>query len=89
MYIDNQRSWFMHNGQHTNRINVGISIGSIIGILLDLNNGTLRFYINNQPHGSIAFTNLTQGDVYYPAVSLNKNVHLTLTSGLDRLSINL
>ncbi|CAF2051648.1 unnamed protein product [Rotaria magnacalcarata] len=83
MYIDSQRSWFMHNGQHTNRINSGITVGSVIGILLDLNNGTLSFYINDEPHGPIAFSNLTQGGVYYPAVSLNKNVQLTLVSGLD------
>jgi len=83
MYIDSQRSWFMHNGQHTNRINGGISVGSVIGILLDLNNGTLSFYINDESHGPIAFSNLTQGGVYYPAVSLNKNVQLTLVSGLD------
>ncbi|CAF1091487.1 unnamed protein product [Rotaria magnacalcarata] len=83
MYIDSQRSWFMHNGQHSNRINGGISIGSVIGILLDLNNGTLSFYVNDQPRGPVAFSNLTQGGVYYPAVSLNKNVQLTLDSGLD------
>mgnify|MGYP000126725283 CR=1 FL=1 len=88
MYVDNQRSWFVHNGQHTNRINCGISIGSVIGIVLNLNNGTLSFDINDQPHGSIAFSNLTQGDVYYPAVSLNRNVHLTLVSGFDLSSIN-
>ena len=84
MYVDNQRSWFMHNGQHIHRINGGISIGSIIGIVLDLNNGTLRFYLNDKPHGSIAFSNLIQDDIYYPAVSLNKNIHLTLVSGLDQ-----
>lgn len=88
MYIDNQRSWFMHNGQHINRINGGISIGSVIGVLLDLDNGTLRFYLNDQPHGSIAFTNLTKGDIYYPAVSLNKNVHLTINSRVNPRAIN-
>ena len=83
MYIDSQRSWFIHNGQHTHRINNGITIGSVIGILLDLDNGTLSFYINDQPHGPVAFSNLIQGNVYYPAVSLNKNVQLTLVSGID------
>ena len=73
----------MHNGQHTNRINGGIQVGSVIGVLLDLNQGILRFYIDDRPHGPIAFTNLRQGDLYYPAVSLNKNVQLTLVSGLD------
>ena len=83
MYIDSQRSWFMHNGQHTNRINSGITVGSIIGVLLDLNHGTLSFYINDESHGPVAFSNLTQNSVYYPAVSLNKNVQVTLISGLD------
>jgi hypothetical protein len=73
----------MHNGQHINRINGGISIGSVIGVLLDLNNGRLSFYINGKRHGEFAFSNLIQGEVYYPAVSLNKTVHLTLVSGLD------
>ena len=73
----------MHHGQHTNRTNGGISIGSVVGVLLNLDAGTLSFYINDEPHGPVAFTNLTQGDVYYPAVSLNKNVQLTLVSGLD------
>lgn len=83
MYIDSQRSWFMHNGQHTNRINGGITVGSVVGVLLDLNNGTLSFYVNDQPHGPVAFTNLPLDGVYYPAVSLNKNVQMTMTSGLD------
>ena len=83
MYIDNQRSWFMHNGQHINRINGGIARGSVVGVLLDLKNGQLSFYINGQRHGEIAFSNLIQGDVYYSAVSLNKNVQLTLISGLE------
>ena len=43
----------------------------------------VSFYINDEAHGPIAFTNLTQGGVYYPAVSLNKNVQLTLVSGLN------
>jgi tripartite motif-containing protein 9/67 len=73
----------MHNGQHTNRLNRGITHGSVIGVRLDLNQGTLRFYIDDQAHGPIAFNNLVQGDIYYPAISLNKNVHVTLVSGLE------
>ena len=83
MYIDSERSWFMHDGQHTNRLNGGIRLGSIIGVLLNLTDGTLRFFIDRHSHGPVAFTNLKSGDVFYPAVSLNKNVHLTLISGLQ------
>ncbi|CAF0802859.1 unnamed protein product, partial [Didymodactylos carnosus] len=81
MYIDSERSWFMHNGQHTNRQVGGIGVGSVIGLLLDLNNGTLSFYVNDEPQGPVAFTNLH--GIFYPAISLNKNVHVTLQSGLD------
>ncbi|CAF0767007.1 unnamed protein product [Didymodactylos carnosus] len=80
MYIDSERSWFMHNGQHTNRQTGGIGVGSVIGLLLDLNNGTLSFYVNDEPQGPIAFTNLH--GVFYPAVSLNKNVHMDQSSDL-------
>lgn len=83
MYIDSERSWFMHNGQHTHRLNGGIHVGSVIGILLDLTQGTLRYFIDDQPHGPIAFSNLNLGDVYYPAVSLNKNVQLMLVTDLE------
>jgi tripartite motif-containing protein 9/67 len=85
MYIDSKRSWFIHNGKHLNRIdnNGGIQQGSIIGVLLDLNNGTLSYFINDETHGGgIAFSKLPKG-VYYPAFSLNKNVQITLNSGLE------
>ena len=81
MYIDTKRSWFMHAGQHTDRSEGGIAAGSVVGILLDLNQHTLSFYVNEEPHGPVAFTGL-QG-VFYPAVSLNRHVQVTLHSGLD------
>lgn len=83
MYVDSERSWFMHNGQHTNRLNGGIRLGSIIGVLLDLNDRTLKFFIDRQQRGSVAFSNFKLNEVFYPAVSLNKNVHLTVVSGLQ------
>jgi tripartite motif-containing protein 9/67 len=82
MYIDAQRSWFMHNGKHTTRIDRGIQQGCVIGCLLDLNNNTLSFFVNDEPHGGIAFNKLPKG-LFYPAFSLNKNVEITLTSGLE------
>jgi tripartite motif-containing protein 9/67 len=83
MYIDSKRSWFMHNGKHLNRIDSGIRQACVIGVLLDLNNFTLSFYVNDELHGTgPAFIKLPKG-VYYPAFSLNKNVQITLNSGLE------
>lgn len=81
MYIDGKRSWFMHNSEHTDRTEGGIRKGSVVGVLLDLRQHTLSFFVDGHPHGPIAFTGL-QG-VYYPAVSLNHNVTVTLHSGLE------
>jgi tripartite motif-containing protein 9/67 len=82
MYIDCKRSWFMHSGKHFNRIDNGIQQGCVIGILLDLNRYQLSYFVNDEPHGNVAFTKLPKG-VYYPAFSLNKNVQITLNSGLE------
>ena len=80
MYIDSKRSWFMHSGQHMDRTDGGIACSSVIGVLLDLNQHTLCFYVNEEPHGPIAFSGLH--GVFYPAISLNRNVQVTLHSGL-------
>lgn len=82
MYIDSKRSWFMHSGKHLNRIDNGIQQGAVIGILLDLNKSTLSYFVNDEPHGAVAFSKLPKG-VYFPAFSLNKNVQITLNSGLE------
>ncbi|XP_033846852.1 E3 ubiquitin-protein ligase TRIM9 isoform X2 [Periophthalmus magnuspinnatus] len=81
MYVDNNRSWFMHNNSHTNRAEGGISKGATVGVLLDLIKRTLTFYINKEQHGPIAFENLD--GVFVPAVSLNRNVQVTLLTGLE------
>ncbi|XP_075893656.1 E3 ubiquitin-protein ligase TRIM9 [Nelusetta ayraudi] len=81
MYVDNNRSWFMHNNSHTNRAEGGITKGSTVGILLDLTQHTLTFYINKEQHGPTAFEALD--GVFVPAVSLNRNVQVTLLSGLE------
>uniref|UniRef100_A0A673V4Z0 E3 ubiquitin-protein ligase TRIM9 n=1 Tax=Suricata suricatta TaxID=37032 RepID=A0A673V4Z0_SURSU len=80
MYVDNNRSWFMHNNSHTNRTEGGITKGATIGVLLDLNRKNLTFFINDEQQGPIAFENVE--GMFFPAVSLNRNVQVTLHTGL-------
>ncbi|KAM6201694.1 E3 ubiquitin-protein ligase TRIM9 isoform 17-T17 [Rhynchocyon petersi] len=80
MYVDNNRSWFMHNNSHTNRTEGGITKGATIGVLLDFNRKTLTFFINDEQQGPIAFENVE--GMFFPAVSLNRNVQVTLHTGL-------
>lgn len=54
----------------------GITKGSTVGILLDLTQHTLTFYINKEQHGPTAFEGLD--GVFVPAVSLNRNVQVSL-----------
>ena len=48
MYIDGERSWFLHGDQHSGRTDGGISPGMTVGVLLDLNKNTIRFYVNEE-----------------------------------------
>ncbi|XP_043930245.1 E3 ubiquitin-protein ligase TRIM9 isoform X3 [Protopterus annectens] len=80
MYVDNNRSWFMHNNSHTNRTEGGITKGATIGVLLDLGRRILLFSINDEQQGPVAFENLE--GLFFPAVSLNRNVQVTLHTGL-------
>uniref|UniRef100_A0A8C4QU01 Tripartite motif containing 9 n=1 Tax=Eptatretus burgeri TaxID=7764 RepID=A0A8C4QU01_EPTBU len=81
MYVDNNRSWFIHNNQHTGRAEGGIGKGSTVGVLLDLNKRSLSFFIDEMQQGLVAFLGL-EGP-FYPAVSLNRNVQVTLHTGLE------
>ncbi|XP_022914480.1 E3 ubiquitin-protein ligase TRIM9 isoform X2 [Onthophagus taurus] len=81
MYIDRQRSWFQHAGGHEQRVEGGISAGGTVGVLLDLNRHTLAFFVNEEPQGTIAFRDLY--GVFYPAVSINRGVSVTLHTALD------
>ncbi|XP_046658047.1 E3 ubiquitin-protein ligase TRIM9-like isoform X1 [Daphnia pulicaria] len=81
MYIDHQRSWFLHNNVHSHRTDGGIDVGSTVGVLLDLDRRQLSFFVNEEPQGTVAFVDLC--GVFYPAVSLNRNVQVTLHSALD------
>ncbi|XP_075568257.1 E3 ubiquitin-protein ligase TRIM9 isoform X2 [Pelecanus crispus] len=80
MYVDNNRSWFMHSNSHTNRTEGGITKGATVGVLLDLTRRTLTFSINEDQQGPVAFENLE--GLFFPAVSLNRNVQVTLHTGL-------
>ncbi|XP_008516939.2 E3 ubiquitin-protein ligase TRIM9 isoform X6 [Equus przewalskii] len=58
----------------------GITKGATVGVLLDLNRKTLTFFINDEQQGPIAFENVD--GLFFPAVSLNRNVQVTLHTGL-------
>ncbi|XP_040098701.1 tripartite motif-containing protein 67 isoform X12 [Oryx dammah] len=81
MYVDNNRSWFMHGNSHTNRTEGGVCKGATVGVLLDLNKHTLTFFINGQQQGPTAFSHVD--GVFMPALSLNRNVQVTLHTGLE------
>ena len=80
MYIDESRSWFMHADSHHSQTEGGIKRESIIGVLLDLDKHTLSYNVDEEPHGPIAFTDLH--GVFFPAISINRNVQITLRTGL-------
>ncbi|XP_056403354.1 E3 ubiquitin-protein ligase TRIM9 isoform X2 [Hyla sarda] len=80
MYVDNNRSWFMHNNSHTNRTEGGITKGATVGVLLDFTRRTLTFSINEEQQGPVAFENME--GLLFPAVSLNRNVQVTLHTGM-------
>ncbi|XP_068404949.1 tripartite motif-containing protein 67 isoform X1 [Eschrichtius robustus] len=81
MYVDSKRSWFMHCSSHTNRTEGGVCKGATVGVLLDLNEHTLTFFINGQQQGPTAFSHVD--GVFMPALSLNRNVQVTLHTGLE------
>lgn len=81
MYIDDKRSWFMHNNDHSERTEGGIKRGSVVGLLLDLDRHRLSYFVDGFPHGPIAFKNLH--GVFFPALSINRNIQVTLRTGLE------
>lgn len=48
MYIDNERSWLMHAGEHFNRSAGGVRTGDVVGLLLNLPEKTLGYYVNGE-----------------------------------------
>lgn len=81
MYADGSRSWFRHNNEHFDRHNGGIEAGAVIGVLLDATAGRVTFFLNDEERGSILLP-INGEEMFYPAVSLNRNVQLSLQSGL-------
>jgi tripartite motif-containing protein 9/67 len=52
MYVDSKRSWFVHGDKHSQRVEGGIDEGCTVGVLLDLVQGSLSFFINEEPQVS-------------------------------------
>lgn len=85
MYIDHQRSWFLHADRHEHRVDGGIERGSVIGVLLDLERRQLCFYVNDERQGAPVALGPPgpAAASLYPAFSLNRNVQITLHTALD------
>ncbi|XP_037088605.1 tripartite motif-containing protein 67-like [Pollicipes pollicipes] len=81
MYIDAQRSWFMHAGRHEGRQEGGVRTAAVVGVLLDLGQGQLSFFVDGRPQGPPAFTDLA--GTLYPAVSINRNCKVRLRTALE------
>ena len=57
------------------RTDGGVSEEATVGVLLDFTRGVLIFLINDEQQGPVAFEGIE--GIYYPAVSLNRNVQVT------------
>lgn len=81
MYIDSSRSWFRHNNEHSNRRDGGVDVGSVIGVLLDIPNHKVTYYLNDQKRGLMRLPDTSEA--FYAAFSLSRNVQITLHTGLE------
>lgn len=75
MYIDSERSWLMHGGEHFNRTSGGVRAGDTVGMLLNLPEKTLSFFVNGELQ--------VAGFIY---MSINKLYLFTLKYSLGILS---
>jgi hypothetical protein len=75
-------SYYANNGTKNNgtQLSYGASYtaGDVIGVALDIDNGTLTFYKNNISQGT-AYTGLTNGP-YYPAIGHGGSLQAFVTS---------
>ncbi|XP_042144092.1 E3 ubiquitin-protein ligase TRIM9 [Ixodes scapularis] len=86
MYIDHQRSWFLHADRHEHRVDGGVERGAVLGVLLDLERRQLSFYVNDERQGPCVVLGPPiqgPGAALFPAFSLNRNVQLTVHTALD------
>ncbi|VEL39473.1 unnamed protein product, partial [Protopolystoma xenopodis] len=81
MYANPERTWFLHAGQHRDRTDGGVRVtstrgnkASVLGVRLDLDQSQLAYYLDGEPHGPIAFTDL------------HNSARLTQVHGIDAKS---
>ncbi|KAK7081990.1 tripartite motif containing [Halocaridina rubra] len=80
MYIDSERSWFMHGGEHFDRTSGGVRTGDTVGVMLNYPEKCLTFFVNGSLQGTLSLAGVS--GVLYPAASLNRSVVLTAHTGL-------
>ncbi|XP_075265171.1 E3 ubiquitin-protein ligase TRIM9-like isoform X2 [Convolutriloba macropyga] len=80
LYIDRKRSYFMHNNVHSQGNTGGIGLGSVVGVLINLEKHMLTFFVDGKFLDTFVLQEV--GGLFYPAISLNRNVQATIHTGL-------
>uniref|UniRef100_A0A2P2I4H5 E3 ubiquitin-protein ligase TRIM9-like n=2 Tax=Hirondellea gigas TaxID=1518452 RepID=A0A2P2I4H5_9CRUS len=83
-YVDRERAWMMHSGEHFNRSPGGVKEGDVVGVRLNTDIRTLTFYLNQVQQCSMLLKVIgaAAATVFYPAVSMSRGVTLQLHTGL-------